>query len=116
MAEFAITLPILAMLLFGVIQFGIAFNHYLTLTDATRAGARKAVVSRRSGDPEGDCLKAIRFAATDLDWNKVEPTCDSDWESGSDVFVRATYPYSISLLGINIASGRMTSTTTERVE
>ncbi len=116
MTEFAITLPILAMLLFGVIQFGIAFNHYLTLTDATRAGARKAVVSRRSGNPERDCLDAIQNAATDLNWPDVEPTCESDWESGSDVRVRATYPYSIRLLGIDIASGRMTSTTTERVE
>ena len=44
LTEFALALPILALLLFAVIQFGIAFNNYVTLTDATRAGARKAAL------------------------------------------------------------------------
>jgi len=56
MTEFALVLPILALLLFGVIQFGIVFNNYITLTDATRAGARKAAVSRRASDPRGTCI------------------------------------------------------------
>src|SRR6266516_952313 len=49
MVEFAMVLPILCVLLFGVIQFGILFNNYITLTDAVRAGARKAIVSRALG-------------------------------------------------------------------
>ena len=51
MTEFAIVLPMLAMLLFGIIQFGILYNNYVTVTDAARAGARKAAVSRHT-DPE----------------------------------------------------------------
>jgi hypothetical protein len=39
MVEFVIVLPILCMLLFGIVQFGITFNHYLTLTDSVRAGS-----------------------------------------------------------------------------
>ena len=35
---------------------------------------------------------------------------------GGDVTVKATYPYSIDLLGIVVKSGRLTSETTERVE
>ena len=38
------------------------------------------------------------------------------WAQGGDVTVTATYPYSISLLGLVVKSGRMSSTTTERVE
>ena len=38
------------------------------------------------------------------------------WVHGGDVTVQATYPYSISLLGVVVASGDLTSTTTERVE
>ena len=38
MTEFAIILPILVVLLFGIAQFGIAFNNYVTITDAARAG------------------------------------------------------------------------------
>jgi Flp pilus assembly protein TadG len=40
MVEFAIVLPVLCLLLFGAIQFGILFNNYVTITDAARAGAR----------------------------------------------------------------------------
>ena len=39
MTEFALVLPLLALLLFGVIQFGVFFHQYVTLTDAVRAGA-----------------------------------------------------------------------------
>ena len=60
MTEFALILPILVLLLFGIIQFGIAFNHYLTVTDAARAGARKAVVSRHTANPVGP--PSLRFA------------------------------------------------------
>ena len=37
--EFAIVLPLLLALVLGIVQFAIAFNNYLTLTDAVRAGA-----------------------------------------------------------------------------
>ena len=60
LTEFALALPILALLLFAVIQFGVAFNNYVTLTDATRAGARKAAVGRQSVNPVSDCQAAIR--------------------------------------------------------
>ena len=38
------------------------------------------------------------------------------WEQGADVTVTATYPYSISLLGVPLKNGLLKSTTTERVE
>jgi Flp pilus assembly protein TadG len=40
MVEFAIILPILLVLVFGIIQFGITFNNYMTLTDAVRRRGR----------------------------------------------------------------------------
>lgn len=113
MVEFALVLPILALLLFGIIQFGIVFNNYITLTDATRAGARKAAVSRRDPDPVSTCIAAIRASANNLTQSQLTPNCESTWLPGEDVRVTATYPYSIGLLGI---SGNLTSTTTERVE
>ena len=118
MAEFALVLPILAFLLFAVIQFGIAFNNYITLTDATRAGARKASASttRRDPNPEATCEAAVRSSANGLKPADLTADCQSDWEPGSDVVVKATYPYSISLLGVVVKSGTLTSSTTERVE
>jgi len=114
--EFALALPILALLLFAVIQFGIAFNHYVTLTDATRAGARRAAVGRQLSDPVGACQTAIRSSADDLDGSQLTTSCSSTWQPGADVTVNATYPYQISLLGLVVKSGRLSSTTTERVE
>src|SRR5690242_10746576 len=66
MTEFALVLPILALILFAVIQFGITFNNYVQLTDATRAGARKAAVSRQMTDPVGTTVAAVRASAKDL--------------------------------------------------
>ncbi|HAX71791.1 MAG TPA: hypothetical protein DCY14_19410 [Anaerolineae bacterium] len=40
LVEFAITLPIIIILLTGVVEFGFALNYYLSLLDATRDAAR----------------------------------------------------------------------------
>jgi Flp pilus assembly protein TadG len=116
LTEFAIVLPILALLLFGVIQFGITFNNYITLTDAVRAGARKGAVGRHLSNPQAAVTTQVRNAATDLKSSDLQITVNSTWAQGSDVTVTATYPYSINLLGVVVKSGRLSSSTTERVE
>jgi Flp pilus assembly pilin Flp len=42
--EFALLLPLLVLLLFGIIEFGLAFNARIQATNAAREGARMAVV------------------------------------------------------------------------
>jgi Flp pilus assembly protein TadG len=116
MVEFTLILPVLLVVLFGIIQFGIAFNNYVALTDAVRQGARFAAVDAMAVDPVGDTKTKVKNASGDLDPTKVTPTVTSTWVHGADVVVTATYPYSINLLGMVIASGNLTSTTTERVE
>ena len=51
MVEFALVVPILCLVLFGILQFGMLYNDYVTLTDATRVGARKGAVSRTAVNP-----------------------------------------------------------------
>jgi Flp pilus assembly protein TadG len=116
LTEFALALPILVLLLFAVIQFGIVFNNYVTLTDATRAGARKGTVGRQVTNPQSSVINAVRSSATDLKQSDLSITVTSTWKPGADVTVTATYPYSIRLLGLPVKSGRLSSTTTERVE
>jgi Flp pilus assembly protein TadG len=118
MVEFAMVLPLFVVLLFGIIQFGIAFNNYVTLTDAARAGARKAAVSRNSGDPSGDCKQAVLAAADNLDKSVLDPrvTCNSSWGAGTDVEVTASYPYNITLFGLPVFSGDLKTVMKERVE
>jgi Flp pilus assembly protein TadG len=116
MVEFTLVLPVLMVVLFGIIQFGITFNNYVALTDAVRAGARTAAVSRLSSTPTADAVDRVKNASGDLDSSKVNVTVTSSWVHGDDVTVKATYPYSISLLGVVVASGNLSSTTTERIE
>ncbi len=117
-AEMAFVLPILAAILLAIAQFGILFNNYITLTDATRTGARKAAVSRFSGDQGAAAITAVRAAASNLTPAKLTVSVTSpNWNvPGSDVIVTATYPYDISILGWVVQSGSLTSTTKERLE
>jgi Flp pilus assembly protein TadG len=118
MAEFALVLPVFALLLFGVIQFGIAFNNYLALTDAVRAGARTAAVSRHLASPATVTEDRVRDAAANLDQDLLVVAVDPDpgWDAGAEVTVTATYPYEINLLGMVVMSGDLSSSTVERVE
>ena len=68
LVEFAALLPVLCLLLFGIIQFGVVFHDYLTVTDASRVGARKAAVSRLGGDTGAAAVAAASDAANGLNW------------------------------------------------
>ena len=115
--EFALLAPMLVVLLLGVVQVGVAFNRYLTVTDAARAGARKAVVLRFSGGSVDDVKQAVRDAAPGLDTIKLKiDVVAPSWSSGSDVTVTVRYPYDIGLLGWVVASGDVTSAIKERIE
>jgi Flp pilus assembly pilin Flp len=61
--EFALLLPLLVLLLFGIIQFGIAFNARIQATNAAREAARTAVVGI---DNWADLGGGVPF------WNVVE--------------------------------------------
>lgn len=127
MVEFAIVAPILLVVVFGIIQFGITFNHYLTLTDAVRAGSRQGAVSRLAADPSQAAEDRVRSAASgsldSVEGGPLDVTVTfrdlsggSQVVQGGDITVKATYPYEINLLGLVVKSGTLTSETTERVE
>lgn len=113
--ELALVAPVLLLILFAVLQFGILFKDYLALTDAVRAGARAAAVSRNQADPVGTAKLAVNRAAPDLGGD-LQVSVSSTWTPASEVRVEGTYPYKISLLGLVVKSGRLSSVTRERVE
>jgi Flp pilus assembly protein TadG len=124
MVEFALVIPVLLLLVMGIIQFGILFSHYVTLTDAVRAGARQAAVSRTLPDPVVATENRLKQSAAGLEASDLvitvtplDPTDGSaTWAQGGDVTVKATYPYALNLFGVVVMSGRIESETTERVE
>ena len=113
--EFALVVSVLIFMILGIIQFAVLYSNYVTLTDAVRVGARVAAVSRTTCP--GNTEQAVRDAAGNFDQaqlNVVVSACP--WTPGGQVTVTATYPYSIDLVGLVVASGDLTSTTKERVE
>jgi Flp pilus assembly protein TadG len=118
MAEFAIVAPVLLLVLMGIMQLGVVYNNWVTLTDAARAGARKAAVCRSGCTPDATSatVNAVKNSAANLNAANLGVTVTSTWAQGADATVTATYPWSINVMGVVVASGTMSSSTTERVE
>jgi Flp pilus assembly protein TadG len=119
--EFALVAPILLVLLLGIAQCGIAFHNYLAVTDAARAAERQAIEARVGGVTATDVTNAAKTAAADLDKTKLQvtlanPTDPTFTQSGSTLTVTVSYPYSINVLGIVVASGNLTSSMSGRLE
>jgi Flp pilus assembly protein TadG len=118
LVEFALVLPALMAILLGIIQFGVVFKDYLTLTDAVREGARKAAVSRnrvgRDGYVKSEVVKSGADLGSEFDTTDVEVT--STWGPGEDVTVTAYFPFSIDVLGFVIRKGELKTVAVERVE
>ena len=127
--EFAIILPVMMLVLFGIIRMGITINNYIEITSGSRAGVRILAVSRGSATPYKDSTTAFGNSAPN-----ISPTmtltvngtgCGSDaacqtllkTAAGQPAVFRATYPCNLKIMSIDFApSCQLVSQTTERVE
>ena len=119
--ELALVVPLLIVLILGIAQGGIAFNHYLAVTDAARAGSREAILARISNLSVATIQQTATNAASDLNSSQIgvavsDPTDPTFQTSGSPITVTVTYPYSINLLGWVVSSGSLKSSMTDRLE
>jgi Flp pilus assembly protein TadG len=114
--EFAIVLPLLVLLVFGITQFGLAFRNHLAITDAARVAARAAAV-KRTNNPCGAATTAIQNTVSAGQWAQVSSriTCTAGPNVGDQVKITIKYPYAIGLPGVS-ATGDLTSSATERLE
>jgi len=109
----------------GIFTFGIAFNNYLTLTDAVNVGGRALAISRgQTTDPCATAATAVSNAAALLSPSNISysvvlngaaysgSSCSSGSTStgaagnlvqGTTAQVTATYPCNLSVYGINYA-------------
>jgi Flp pilus assembly protein TadG len=90
--EFALLLPVLLLLLFGVIDFGRAINAQITLTQAAREGARLASV----GQSSSTVVSRTQSAATGLSGVTVtvSSSCPTNAGTGVDAIVQASSSFS----------------------
>ena len=103
LVEFAMVAPILLILVFGIIDFGMGLRAWISLTNATRDGARYGSVGNPLGSPVSSCVGEtdetvvgrVCTVTEGLDKNEmtVDPSCDPDCDPGSSVHVEATYEY-----------------------
>lgn len=119
--EFALVVPVLLLLLLGIIQGGIVYHNYLTVTDAARAASRQAIEARVASVTKADVQQAAWDASPDLNHaamnvDTIDPASPDFSQGGTQVIVTVTYPYSINLLGMVVASGNLTSQMTGRLE
>jgi Flp pilus assembly protein TadG len=66
LVEFALVLPLLISIVFGIVEFGLFFRDYLTVANTTRTGARVGSAAGSSYDADYQILQAIKSAATAL--------------------------------------------------
>jgi len=103
--EFALLLPVLLLIVFGIIDFGRALNAQITLTQAAREGARLVAL----GQP--DVTARTEAAATGLTPVTVVITaCPVDAQPTADAVVNVKYSFSFitpigALMGLFGGSG-----------
>lgn len=103
--EFAIVLPVLVLLVFGAIEFGLLLYNQQVITNASREGARAGIVSQSPRVTDGQisgvvasyCAgNLITFGAPNVPTTTVTRTGDT---FQSDLTVQVAYNYSFLVLG-----------------
>ncbi len=98
--EFALVLTLLLMLIFGIIDFGRAYNAQVTLTQAAREGARLVALN------QANAVGRTKDAATGLSGVTVTivQSCPANANQGVDAIVTTSYQFSFTapqLLGLD---------------
>ena len=100
--EISLLLPVLLIIVFGIIDFGLGMRSYISLSNGVREAARFAAIGNPAGVPT-DCdgvtnttvYGALCFATDGLDLNELEPdvTYPNGYASGNSVVVSADYSH-----------------------
>jgi Flp pilus assembly protein TadG len=80
--EFALVLPVLLLILFGIIEYGWVLTYQIVLTNAVSQGARAGVRAEDEAEAQGYAKQAVReaFWIQDLKEDAVETSISEDEE------------------------------------
>ncbi|MBI0577633.1 pilus assembly protein [Neobacillus cucumis] len=116
LVEFALIIPMLMLLLFGIIDFARIFHVYLTMDHAGREAARAASI----GKDDSTIKSTAVFDASNigLTTDKITITPTGTRSSGSNVNITITYPITFltPLIGNIVGPITLKDTTVMRVE
>jgi len=104
MVEFVIILPVLLMLVFAIVEFGVLFGRWQTLSNAAREGARTAVVFRTNcvvSSVEAEVRQRVKDYASPLGIVLADADIDVSGVCGAantSSTVNVTLPYTFKVL------------------
>jgi Flp pilus assembly protein TadG len=115
LVEFALVVPLLALLLFGIIDFGRIFHVYLTLDHAGREAARAASIGKDDTTVKSTAVNDATSIGLTSGRVDVSPGTRT---SGTDVTITITYPidFLTPIIGDIVGPITLTDTTVMRVE
>jgi Flp pilus assembly protein TadG len=92
MVEFALVLPIFMLLIFAIVDFGMGFHAYITVTNSAREGARLGAVR----GTQAEILKRVQDTSDTLDPSKMTVTVtNAGGAAGGSVVVDVDYDYTL---------------------
>ena len=102
MLEFAIIIPVLSLLIFGIIQFSLMFDAMISIRNAAAVGARNIILHNGNS---GTAIQAARDSIPpSLDKNLANISTSAHASGGTQISI--TYPYPMMIpLPIPGASG-----------
>jgi Flp pilus assembly protein TadG len=115
MAEFALVLPILLLVVLGGLQLGAVFLQSQQLSAAVSEGARRAIVSSQKPDRDAIVQEAVVDAAPNLDAGNLDVATSGSWTIGQPITVSASYPVSVNVLGLVVYEDTISNQRTMRV-
>lgn len=139
LVEFALTLPILLLVVTGLMMFGITINNYLELTDAVNVGARAVSIARgQTTDPCSTASTAVvsgapllktanlsfkltlngtAYTGTSCSSSSTTTGAAGNLTQGSTATLTVTYPCSLKVYGATLVSSCvLTSQNSELVQ
>ncbi len=111
--EFAIILPVLMIIIFGIIEFGLLLYGKQVITNASREGARAGVVVGVSRVDDAGILEVmdryiaanlVTFGSTPSLNITIDPVDRTDMDFGDELTVTVTYDYDFLVLPNFVAS------------
>jgi len=92
LVEFALVVPIFLLVLFAIVDFGMAFHAWITVTNSAREGARLGSVRATSGEIE----QRVRDTTDTLDQADLSvAVTNAEGQPGESVVVDVSYSYSL---------------------
>jgi Flp pilus assembly protein TadG len=104
-AEFALVVPLLMILLVGIIEFGRAYNVQISLNGASREGARALALGKTSSEVDA----AVRNASPSTTVHRIVKTACTSAGGPATVRAETDFTFGIPLVPIGQRTLRATS-------